>query len=334
MKGLSWFLLPLFLLGGCGIFGGTSAKEERLSGFFSRAKGYYQNDRLQQALDQVDRGLELSPGDPKFLTLKGFIFLKYARRDPSFYDDALALFRKAASGGLFSSGLTRAKLGLGLALLGRGIKERDYASNLEKALLEGSIPASRREEARKKVPRMRDFARKDFKEAESAFEAVLGEEPRNILALYSLALVKVALDKKEEGLKLIERYIRVAAARRRQILDRDLKITLSKEGEDRLWKELRTIESREKECRGLAANLLYKLGRYKDALKELDTLLKLDPNRVNEYFNRARVHAKLGQVQDAVKDYQTFVGRSLLPREDPRIKEAVDYIARNKLGEH
>jgi len=329
MRGVSLVLVPLLLLGGCGIFGGSSAKEERLSGFFSRAKGYYRNDRLQQALDQVDRGLELEPGDPKFLTLKGFIFLKYARRDPSFYDDALALFRKAAAGGLFHSGLTRAKLGLGLALLGRGIKERDYAANLEKALLEGSIPAARREEARKKVPEMRAYAHKDFQEAEGAFEEVLREEPRNILALYSLALVKVALDKKEDGLKLIDRYIQAASARRKQILERDLKITLSKEREDKLWAELRTIESREKECRGLAANLLYKLGRYEEALKELNSLLKLDPNLVNEYFNRARIHAKLGHTQEAVRDYRTFVGRSLLPREDPRIKEAMDYITRH-----
>ena len=179
---------------------------------------------------------------------------------------------------------------------------------------------------------MRSQAVKDFRNAEISFKQVLEDEPRNILALYSLALVKVALDKKEEGLKLIERYIRVAAARRKRILDRDLKMTLPKDREDRLWKELRIIEAREKECRGLAANLLYKLGHYRDALKELDALLKLDPNLVNEYFNRARVHAKLGHTKEAANDYKVFVGRSLLPREDPKIKEAMGYLTSNGLG--
>ena len=127
MRGLFLTLIPLLLFGGCGIFGGSSAEQEKLSGFFSRAKGYYENDRLVQALDQVDRGLEIEPDDPKFLSLKGFIFLKYAKRDPSFFEDALGQFRKAAEGGLFSSGLPRAKLGMGLALQGRGIKARDYA---------------------------------------------------------------------------------------------------------------------------------------------------------------------------------------------------------------
>ncbi len=332
MRCPSLVLVPLILLQGCGIFGGSSAERERLAGFFTRAKGYYEHDRLTQALDQVDRGLELSPEDPKFLTLKGFIFLKYAKRDPSFFEDALALFRKAAQGGLFSSGLARAKLGLGLALQGRAIKERDYTVNLEKALREGTIPAARREEAKRKLAQMKAQARKDFLEAEKAFKEVLAQEPRNILALYSLALVEVALGKKEEGLKLIERYIRVAAARRKQILERDLKMALSKDREDKLWAELRTIEEREKGCRGLAANILYKLGRFDEALKELNTLLKLDPNLVNEYFNRARVEAKLGHIQAAANDYKTFVGRSLLPREDPRIKEAMDFLTRHDMG--
>jgi len=327
MKGFSLPLLACLLLGGCGIFGLSSEEKDRLAEFFTRAKGYYEKDRLVQALDQVDRGLEIAPEDPKFLTLKGFIFLKYAKKDPTFYEDAQILFRKAAE-----SGLSRARLGLGLAHQGLALKERDYSDNLERALREGSIPASKREAARRKIARMRALSAKDFRKAETCFKEVLEEEPGNILALYSLALVKVALDKKEEALKLIDRYIRTAAARRQRILNRDLKAALSKEREDLLWKELRTIEAREKEFRGLAANLLYKLGRYREALKELNTLLELDPNLVNEYFNRARVQAKLGRLREAARDYKVFVGRSLLPREDPRIKEAVDFLTRHDLG--
>ena len=316
----------------CGIFGSSSKEEERLSEYFFRAKKYFESGRIPQALDQVERGLELREDDEKLMTLRGFIHLEMAKRDPSWLGEALRDFKKATESGLFHEPSFEAFLGLGLTYQKMGLERRNLATALEKKLKAREVPVNKREATAARIHQLKSKSLEDFKNAEKSLEKVLEKKKNHILASYTIALVKVCLGKKEEALKLLRKYIRAASRRRKQILERDLKQTFSTEREKKLWQELRIITQREKECRGLVANLLYKLKRYKEALEELNKLLEMDPNLVPEYFNRARCHARLGEIEEAKQDYKVFIGRSLLPREDPRIREALEFINKTKTG--
>lgn len=314
------------LLGGCSAFGGTDETREKLSEFLLRARTYHEAGRQRQALDQVERGLELDPKDEKLRALKGFIYLQLAREDVTYLEDALPLFEELGAASLFRSPPLEARLGLGMALQGLAQKDMAYAAQLERALQEGKVAPDKVAAAEKAVPEARARGTRELERAAEAYAWVLERQPDHILALYHQGLAHSSLGRSAEALDLLRAYIQVASRRRQAILDRELKMTLDKEREDQLWRNIRTLEAREKECRGLAANLLYKAGDYAGALAELDALLKMDPNLVHEFFNRARCHARLGNRGAAMEDFRRFVGGSLLPREDPRVREALEFL--------
>lgn len=53
-------------------------------------------------------------------------------------------------------------------------------------------------------------------------------------------------------------------------------------------------------CRGISFD---KLGDFKKAVADFTTVIKLDPNNVNAYFNRGSAFDSLGQYDRAVSDY-------------------------------
>lgn len=46
-----------------------------------------------------------------------------------------------------------------------------------------------------------------------------------------------------------------------------------------------------------------KLGLWEKAIADFSTVLRLDPNNVNAFFNRGSAHDSLGQYEEAVADY-------------------------------
>lgn len=53
-------------------------------------------------------------------------------------------------------------------------------------------------------------------------------------------------------------------------------------------------------CRGISFD---KLGDFQKAVADFTTVIKLDPNNVNAYFNRGSAFDSLGQYDRAVSDY-------------------------------
>src|SRR4030095_6444789 len=53
------------------------------------------------------------------------------------------------------------------------------------------------------------------------------------------------------------------------------------------------------------AGALGALGRYDDALKEIDAAIKLEPLNPEAYHNRAVIHERRGELNAAVPDYRT-----------------------------
>lgn len=64
------------------------------------------------------------------------------------------------------------------------------------------------------------------------------------------------------------------------------------------------------------ARELYQLGRYREAIAQLEAALKLDPGGAELLYNLGLVHEKLGDVDEAIDAYKRYL-KALGPEADP-----------------
>ena len=64
---------------------------------------------------------------------------------------------------------------------------------------------------------------------------------------------------------------------------------------------------------------LYRLGRYRDAVAELERALMLDPTSPNLVYNVARVHELLGELPEAIRYYERYL--AVLPHDETEERE-------------
>ncbi len=71
------------------------------------------------------------------------------------------------------------------------------------------------------------------------------------------------------------------------------------------------------------ARELYQLGRYREAIAQLEAALKLDPGGAELLYNLGLIHEKLGDVEEAVDAYKRYLkalGKDADPEEVTKIK--------------
>ena len=71
------------------------------------------------------------------------------------------------------------------------------------------------------------------------------------------------------------------------------------------------------------ARELYQLGRYREAIAQLEAALKLDPTGAELLYNLALVHEKLGDVDEAVDAYRRYL-KVLGPDADPEERNKIE----------
>lgn len=64
------------------------------------------------------------------------------------------------------------------------------------------------------------------------------------------------------------------------------------------------------------ARELYQLGRYREAIAQLDAALKLDPSGAELLYNLGLIHEKLGDADEAIDAYRRYL-KALGPEADP-----------------
>lgn len=71
------------------------------------------------------------------------------------------------------------------------------------------------------------------------------------------------------------------------------------------------------------ARELYQLGRYREAIAQLEAALKLDPHGAELLYNLGLIHEKLGDVEEAVDAYKRYL-RELGSDADPEEKKKIE----------
>jgi tetratricopeptide (TPR) repeat protein/ADP-heptose:LPS heptosyltransferase len=149
----------------------------------------------------------------------------------------------------------------------------------------------------------------DLKTAMERYTEVLRIDPRNVDALYYIALVACHEGQFKQGLELGRRALEVGPPQARVH-------NLIGKAHDRLGDSLEAAKSYDAalkldpdfaEAHGNRANLLAAAGMNKEALAEFSRAIALDPKSVPDLVNRGAVLEQMGRTEEALKDYDAAI---------------------------
>jgi tetratricopeptide (TPR) repeat protein len=92
-----------------------------------------------------------------------------------------------------------------------------------------------------------------------------------------------------------------------------------------------TPKQLEAEAHYKRARELYQLGRYREAIAQLEAALKLDPKGAELLYNLGLIHEKLGDADEAIDAYQRYLA-VLGPDADPEERNKIEAIVRRLKG--
>ncbi len=336
------FLLALLLAaGGC-----ASSEEQRV--FETRrdsAKLYYDQGDLNRAAALVRGALEINPNDPLCLAILGMTRARQANVggsfDPRLLDGAIQTFDQAEDNG--GRNLFQVQLGHGLARATRAagfLRRAEAAEERIEALLGGPDSAERTAPAtsdptvidalanlRAEAKKARESAAADLAIAADRLDAAHDAQPDRADVLEQLQALHSMRGEPEESMRYGRRVVEMTLDARKERLRMLDRVGLSVATDPAARREMRLFDSREANSRGLIALMLYRQGKFAEAATELDRVLELDPDRIDDYYNRGVCRQETGRFRDAASDFEDFVKRSTLPIDSKQMREVWDRLA-------
>jgi tetratricopeptide (TPR) repeat protein len=324
------------LFGACStMFGSDETSEEHTAGFYvQNAQRMYDGGHYNQALQQFEKALAEDDDDKTALLGRAWCMLFLAEgsvlRRAEDADDRLAEADTAFE-----------------ALREVDFDENQYKVQLGQGkirVLYGDLYAARAGLLRRRAATLPPTAAEDsaladtlksrdaeYRKALKIFQAVLdmkdtpGAED-NLVALIHLARINVILRQYNNALIFAERYLKQVEYSKGLWVQSSINYPENKA----LWEaKLAGAVTKEVEVRDLIGDILYKLGRYDLAERELTEVIFLSPERGDAYLNRAIVREHMMKRDEALEDYRSFMFRAArldLDPQDPRVIKATERI--------
>ncbi|RMH05375.1 MAG: hypothetical protein D6702_00330 [Planctomycetota bacterium] len=312
-------LAPL-LLPACG--GLTAEEEQLLEDFRARATQYYDANDLGRAEQQALRGLQIDPDHPVLNHIMGRTLLKY--QDARHVAAARKYLEKAYE--LDPQYKTAYSLGECRLRLAEFRVARAVALD-ERAAELGPDEVEARAELADRAERLRADSVEDLAAAEKYLGIALEADPSNVWALRLLANTYAHQDRPEDALHALERLIEELRASRRWKNERLALEALPLVEEQSLRQRVREDIEMEIEARGLAAAIHKAAQRYAESAEQLSEILKLDPSRVQEYYNRGLCRYWLGDLAGAHADMREFLRRTDLEFGAEEVERALNIVS-------
>ncbi len=289
------YAVLLLLLCGCS----SLSHEERqlLTSHQRNAKYYFEGGRLDQAMDQIERGLGIDPDD--YLLRAATLESVYEERSPSRHEPFVLLPYALA---LQKQG--RRRIGEELRLRGQASRAPDAGDLLAQADAE-------REAGRELLLRARDVL------------AVLIDRGEALRSAWNHQL-QIAQDLGDDLVFVTAANAYLEQAAKDQAAVRaEIERTMVPAYETEQVKRLRGLTDEELEVRALLAEHLYSRRQFDAALVQLNRVLELAPQRTIDYYNRGRVLLELQRLEDAKADFRKFLATSTLPPSSDKVTLAM-----------
>ncbi|MFN0243702.1 MAG: tetratricopeptide repeat protein [Planctomycetota bacterium] len=306
------FTAALALLAACSSERRLTAEEKQkmIEIHTETAQQYLAMGEVDRAEGQALKGLELDKDNVKLRMIRGWALQRRGRTDDIL--QAEVVFR-----GLVNGGDYRARLGLAESLERKGMAYDEAARDLRsgKRISEAADPEQRIEELQRQ-------ARHAWEDSFREFEATLAARPADIDVLSGLIRVTTLLELRDETLKWSARLVDAA----QKDLDfweaRILRPDISAAEEHHFRTLVKNLKQRQLVTLLHASTLELAAGRPAKAAEALDAAADIDPQRGEIFSRRAEVRQELGRYDDAIADLDTFLRLSQKGFDDPDVKRA------------
>jgi len=316
-----YLLIPLFAA--CSsLFGLSEEDATKLAAFQSNASIYWERGNVNQALDQVRRGLEIQPDDYKLLTIQAWCWLRLARTDPAMLDRAATQFDRLLYMRADSDQNSQVRLGYAQAQSKLGLQQLKQADDMREEVATLTLSPDDTRARTEAAKRHEEVAKAHFARAEQQLKRLIDVGDQLLEAHHNLMTIKAwdgdyngAVD---EANAYLERNATLQDNVRSEL---DNTLVVEYEREKRI--QLEALRDQELRVRAFLANVHYKQGHHELAVRELNAVLLKNPNLFSEYYNRGRSLMALGRSADARRDLERFLSVTTLPTESPQVQEAL-----------
>ncbi len=333
-------LLPLLgttlLTASCAIFGGLSEEDQtRLDIYRKNAKQYFEeasaSDRASEyyrSLDQIDKGLAIVPDDYRLKHQRAMCFLMLGKRDPKRLPEAEQAFKDVMAMRTDANHDPKTILGYGLTLHRLGYIERTHAEILEDEIKLGGAGTSDSNDPQARASEHRNRAKAYLHSAELQLLKLLEKEDFVDLAHRHLMNLKELQGDRTAAKKHGAAFL-VECRKQRDHWEKKYKATtVFRYERNVVVPALEDLDRNELEVQDALSFMCQQDRNYKQAIKHLDRMLAMQPNRPIYYYNRGDCYRALGEDAAAKRDFKKFLGTTALPPQHPKVKHAFDYTYR------
>lgn len=308
-------LCSLPLLPACSL---SQEELDRIADYRQRAAQYYAVNDLDRAEHQARLGLEMDPENGTLQHLLGRTLLKkggdkevqLARQHLEIAHEELGDFQTAYSLGEYH--LRHAELLIGSVIILRGKMSKIDPDDSDRL-------------AQKKAD-IEDRERRSLEHLNQSLELLdeaLGERQEWVEALQHRASALAHLKRNNEALQTIDELCDVLERSREnknsRLATQEFDLAQEHSYRQAILKDI----AWEVEARGLAASILMNDKLWPEAEAQLTQILKLSPNRANEFYNRGLARYFQGSLQGAANDMRSFLGKTTLNKETAQVERAL-----------
>jgi tetratricopeptide (TPR) repeat protein len=307
-----------------------SEQATRLAEHQRYASYYYEKQKWSQAMDQIERGLELEPEDYKLQSMKGQILLLFSGdaqgTDHKKLDEATDLLARVFDTRSVSRHEPHLLLNYACALQKQGLRHLGEAVRLEGAATRAANP-DEGAAARTKAADEREEANTKLAQADELFVVLI--ERGWVVRLAHSHRLQIALQRgddqtfRDEAKAYFEQV-----AKDEKATATTVQATKSGMHEQEQIAMLNQLRDEELQVRNVVAQFHYDRKEFKDALAQLNRVLEIDPRRFTDYFNRGRVLLELGKTEEAKSDFRRFLADPTIPTTSEKAVFALKVIDR------
>ncbi len=302
----------------------SSDEYSRLASHQRNAKYYFDGAHYEQALDQIERGLEIDADDYVLNSMRGAILLMRSGdasgTDHTDLDAATKVLTRIYETRSPNRHEPHLLVNYGLALEKQGRRHLAVALRLEQDVArKGGDPGASAAE--------REQARSNLLEARTAFGVLVDRGEQLRIAHYHRLLIAETLQDEAAFGAEAKAYFEVAS-RDQETVRKEIERTTVANYEAAKLQQLRMLHAEELEVRSLVAGREFAAKRYDEALVHLNRVLELDPQRSADYYNRGRVLLSIGRTVEAKDDFRKFLATTTLPSGSEKKAFAQEALAR------
>ncbi|MFN3240117.1 MAG: hypothetical protein ACE37K_01250 [Planctomycetota bacterium] len=312
------YALPLLLLCGCSTI--SPEQQDVLTACQRNAPIYFEGGKLEQAMIQAERGLEIDPDDYKLNAIKGAILLRASERNPKLLDRATTKLEQVFDRRSPMRHEPYVLLYYGLAQQKQGLRNLGEAIRLEDR---ARRTPDKRDELWSEAQQERARAGDRLEAADQLLGYLL--DLGALLRITHKHRLQIALQRGDD--KQFEKSAKAflkESADEQAVVRADVERTPTPEYEAERYRYLRELRAEEIDVRALYADWLFDRNQLEATLAQLNRVLELDPKRSNDYYNRGRVLMALERKDAAKRDFRLFLSMSELPDEHDKKTYAVN----------